>query len=145
MTKQPRIVLPLAVAALLALSVAENALAAGSAPSGTPPAIHAAVLCPSKYINARVLAANVAETETAPTFTETPAGLIAVFSATCTNWFYSVSGTAAVPIADVTDGGAAFRAVTALRMKQGGTLSIVADAVCTVTIAYSFEYGGACE
>lgn len=117
--------------------------AAGTQPDGVPGELRGETRLPSTYINARVLAANTAETITAPTFAGAPSvRLIAFFSATCTNWYYSATGTAAVPAADVTDGSAAGRAPAALKMDQGDTLSIVADATCTVTTEYLFERGG---
>lgn len=108
--------------------------AAGTQPPGLESAIRNAVRRPSSYINARVLAANTAETVTAPTFSGTGGALVVgLFSANCNNWYYSVSGTAAVPAADVTDGGAAGRAPVGLKMAQGATVSVVADATCILT------------
>jgi hypothetical protein len=131
--------------ALLTLAFsASPVFAAGSNPSGSPASVHASVLCPSTYINARILAANTAETETAPTFAANPGHWIAIFSATCSNWYFNVTAAASVPSADVTDGGASFRAPTALRMRQGGTISVVADAACVLTILYLSDQPGGC-
>lgn len=108
--------------------------AAGTEPPGLTAAIRNSARTPSTFINARVLAANVAETVTAPTFATYPSALaVGVFSATCSNWYYNTTATAAAPAADVTDGGAAGRSPVALRMAQGGTLSVVADATCILT------------
>jgi len=114
--------------------IASSLFAAGTEPPGIESSIRLGVRAPSTYINVRVLAANTAETVTAPTFASYPsAKALGVFSATCSNWYYSATGAAAVPAADVTDGGAAGRAPVALKLTQGGTISVVADAACTVT------------
>ena len=119
---------------LAMVAVAALVFAAGTEPPGVELQIRDASRAPSTYINARVLAANTAETVTAPTFATYPsAKALGIFNATCSNWYYSVTGTAAAPAADVTDGGAAGRAPVALKMAQGATLSIVADATCIVT------------
>lgn len=114
--------------------------AAGTEPPGMPGTLRESVRAPSTYINVRVLAANTAETVTAPTFATYPsAKAIGVFAATCSNWFYNVTTTATVPAADVTDGGASGRAPTSLKMAQGGTVSIIADATCIVTTEWYVE------
>lgn len=121
------------VVAFLVIS-ATLVFSAGTEPPGIANLTRDAIRQPSTYINARVLAANVAEIVTAPTSAAYPsAAMIGVFSPTCSNWYYSAIGTAAVPAGDVTDGSAAGRAPVALRMAQGATVSIVADATCTVT------------
>lgn len=115
----------------------DHAYGAGSEPPGAAAPLRDAIFQPSTYVDARVLAANTAETITVPTFAAYPsAKLLATFSATCSNWYYSATGTAAVPAGDVTDGSAAERAPTALKLTQASTLSIVADATCTVTVGY---------
>lgn len=120
--------------ALVLAALAGAVYAAGTEPSGIPSAIRAGSRRPSTYVNVRVLAANTAETVTAPTFTSYPsARAIGVFNASCSGWYYSATGTASVPAADVTDGGGSARAPVALSMAQGGTISIVADATCIVT------------
>lgn len=127
------------VAAFLAAgySCLKMAEAAGTEPPGAAAPLRDAIFQPSTYVDARVLAANTAETITAPTFAAYPsAKLLATFSGTCSNWYYSATGTAAVPAGDVTDGSAAERAPTALKLTQASTLSIVADATCTVTVGY---------
>jgi len=129
-----------AVALLAYILVGDLIFAAGTEPPGIPAAIRNAVRVPSTFINARVLAANVAETVTAPTFATFPsAKAVGVFSATCSNFYYNVTGTAAAPAADVTDGSAAGRAPVALKLAQGGTVSIVADATCIVTTEWYVE------
>lgn len=111
--------------------------AAGTEPPGMAADLRDGIRSPSTYVNALVLAANTAETLTAPTFAAYPsAKVIGVFSPTCSNWYYNSTAVAAVPAADVTDGGAAARAPTALKMTQAGTVSIVADAACTITIEW---------
>ena len=125
------------VVALLATMLAVAGVttwAAGTEPPGIATSIRNASRRPSTFINARVLAANTAETVTAPTFATYPsARAIGLFSGSCSNWYYSATGTAAVPVADVTDGGAAARSPIALTMAQGGTISVVADATCVLT------------
>lgn len=113
---------------------------AGTEPPGVGQGTRESVRAPSTFINARVLAANVAETVTAPTFASWPsAKAIGIFSPNCANFYYSATGTAAVPVADVTDGSAAGRAPVALKLAQGGTVSIVADATCIVTTEWYVE------
>lgn len=124
---------PPLLAAMLALG-AICLYAAGTEPPGISSVIRNSGRAPSTFINARVLAANTAETVTAPTFVTYPsAKALGVFSANCSNWYYNVTAAAAVPAADVTDGGAAGRAPVSLILAQGGTVSIVADATCIVT------------
>ncbi len=127
-------------AAVVFAAVVSFVFAAGTEPPGVPAELRSSIRAPSTFINARVLAANVAETVTAPTFSGYPsAKAVGVFSPSCSNFFYSVTGTAAVPAADVTDGGAAGRAPTALKMAQAATVSIVADAACIVTVEWYVE------
>lgn len=119
----------------------DSAFAAPSQP-GRIQRIGAEIRPPSTWIDARVLAANVAETVTVPTFSgERSRAVIIFFSSTCSNFFYaSASGvTAAVPAADVTDGSASGRAPTALKFRQAATFSIVADATCVVTMEMSLD------
>jgi hypothetical protein len=116
------------------------AFGAGTEPPGLSSALRGSARTPSTFVNARVLAANTAETVTAPTFASFPsARAIGVFSASCSNWYYNVTATASVPAADVTDGGASGRGPVALVMAQGATLSIVADATCVVTTEWYVE------
>lgn len=138
----------LALSAVLVLGTGLAVIleAAGTLPDGIPSPLRSQTRAPSTYVDARVLAANVAETVTVPTFASPSPGrgvpLLAVFSSTCSNWYYSVTGTAAAPVADVTDGSASARAPTALRFDQADTFSVVADATCTLTIEYYRERGG---
>lgn len=114
--------------------------AAGTEPPGLARSVRDAVRAPSTFINVRVLAANTAETVTAPTFATYPsAKAIGVFSANCSNWYYNVTTTATVPAADVTDGSASGRSPVALKMAQAGTVSIIADATCIVTTEWYVE------
>lgn len=95
---------------------------------------------PSTYVNARVLAANVAETETAPTFDSPVTGstqrLVAVLSCSCSNYYVAATGTATVPAGDVTDGSASERNPAALDLIQGGSFSVVASEDGEFTVAY---------
>ena len=85
----------------------------------------------SDYIDARVLAANVAETVTVPT-----EAAVAVFS--CVDDFYiNFNGVvAAVPAADINDGTAPVLRPTTKAVVAGQTFSIVAPAITTITIEY---------
>ena len=94
---------------------------------------------PSDFITARVLAANTAETTTAPTLTGRNAtrNLVAVLSFTGTTYYYNVGGTAVAPTGDVTDGTASGRNPGVLVLAQGASLSIVSpDTTPTLTVEF---------
>jgi len=85
----------------------------------------------SKWVDARVLAAGVAETVTVPA-----AVAIVSFSAT-ENFYVNFSGgTAAVPVADVTNGSAAELNPGIRYVKGQGTFSILSPATCIVTLSF---------
>lgn len=83
------------------------------------------------YVQARVLAANVAESITLPAGTK-----IAVFSATC-NFYASTTVPATVPAADVTDGTASELNPAAWYFANADAstqiVSVISDVACTVT------------
>ena len=82
------------------------------------------------WIDARVLAANVAESHTLPT-----GALWVVFSANC-NFYANPNGTAAVPAADVTDGTGSELNPSAWRIVGQTAISFIAPTTCIVTMAY---------
>ena len=83
------------------------------------------------YVQARVLAANTAETIAFPAGTN-----IAIFSATC-NFYASTTIPAAVPAADVTDGTASELNPSAWYFAGSSTqtpsVSVISDVACTIT------------
>ena len=83
----------------------------------------------SDYINAKSLAAGVAESETVPT----DAGK--VFFSSTGNYYVNTRGTAAVP-GDVTNGSASDLNPIGYMVSPGEVISLIAPAACVVTIAY---------
>lgn len=82
------------------------------------------------YIDARVLAANTAETHTMPSNTR-----FVLFSGNC-NFYVNPNGTAAVPAADVTDGSGSELNPTAYYFSTPPTsLSLIAPTTCVVTMS----------
>ena len=82
------------------------------------------------YINARVLAANVAESFTVPT-----GAVRVIFGSNCV--FYArTGGTAAVPAADVTDGTGSFPNPTGYGLRDATTISVIAPTTCIVAAAF---------
>lgn len=111
-----------------------------AAPRPLPLAVASNVRWASEYVDARVLAPDVAEAVTVPDFVGGTAPVIAVYSATCANWYLVPGvGPAAVPVTDVTDGTAAERNPAALRWLEGAVYSVVSPSACIITIAYSPE------
>lgn len=84
----------------------------------------------SDYVNAKVLVANTAQTETVPA-----AATVVCFSATG-NFYVNWSTTAAVPAVSVTDGTSAELNPSTRRVVGGSTFSIIAPAATVVTIVY---------
>lgn len=84
------------------------------------------------YIDARVLAAGVAETHTIP------AGVNwVIFSSDCQPSFFARSGASvAVPAADVTNGTAGEMNPSAWRFFGETQISLIAPSACTVTMAF---------
>ena len=89
---------------------------------------------PSSYVNAQVLAANVAETVTWP-----DGACICLLSANA-DYYTNTRGTAAVPVTDVTDGSAS-ELNTVVITKRGGqtAFSIVSGVACIVTESFYAE------
>lgn len=115
------------VAALLGVvALAAVALIAAPANYSTPQIKEYPAL--SAYVDARVLAAGVAETVTVPA-----ACNFMVFSGTAA-FYVRTGGTAAVPVADVADGTGAMLNPTARRVTPAATFSIVAPATTIVTL-----------
>ena len=83
----------------------------------------------SKNINAKVLAANVAESDTVP------ADAGKVFFSCTGNYYVNTRGTATIPI-DTTDGSASELNPSGYIVSAGETISVIAPAACTLTIAY---------
>jgi hypothetical protein len=83
----------------------------------------------SKWIDVRVLAAGVAETVTVPADVK-----IITFSST-DNFYVNYTTTAAVPVADVTDGSGAELNPGVRYVYGQGTFSIISPTVCTVTMS----------
>jgi hypothetical protein len=85
---------------------------------------------PSDTINAKVLAANVAETDTVPADAK-----CVLFSATG-NFYCKINDTAAIPGADVTDGSGSELNPSGRIVAAADTISLIAPADCIVTLAY---------
>lgn len=118
--------LALALAAAIAWPAA-NTFNVNPAPSGMVSAIRIA----PTYVDARVLAANVAETHTVPT----GAGWV-LFAANC-NFYAKTGASAAVPAADVTDGSASELNPAAWQLPGGTTqITLIAPTACVVTMAF---------
>lgn len=82
------------------------------------------------YVDARVLAAGVAEVWTAPANTR-----FVIFSSTC-NFYAKPNAAAAVPAADVTDGtGSELNPAAWYFPNPVTTVGVISPAVCTVTIS----------
>jgi hypothetical protein len=82
------------------------------------------------YVDARVLAANVAESHTVPTGAKK-----VLFSATG-NIYVKFGGTAAVPAADVTDGTASMLNPVLVEIDYATTIGIIAPADCVCTLSF---------
>lgn len=84
---------------------------------------------PSDYVNARVLAANTAESTTVPSDASR-----VVIKGTA-DFYAKVNGTAVVPV-DTTDGSASELNPEGYTVKSGDTISVISASICTVTFAY---------
>ena len=83
------------------------------------------------YVDARSLAANVAETHTIPT------GYNAViFSSSCAAFYAKPGASAAVIAADVTDGTASFLNPTQWFLGGATQLTLIAPTTCLVSLAW---------
>lgn len=74
----------------------------------------------ASYVCDQVLAANVAETITAPSDAD-----FVIFSYTATPFYIRVGGAAAVPAADVTDGTGSIVSPTYRRVDRGASISVI--------------------
>lgn len=83
----------------------------------------------SKNINAKVLAAGVAESDTVP------ADAGKVFFSCTGNYYVNTRGTAAVPT-DLTDGSASELNPAGYTVSPGEVISFIAPAACILTLAY---------
>ena len=84
---------------------------------------------PSDFVNARSLAAGVAETTTVP------ANAGKVFFSASGNFYALNNGSAAVP-GDVTDGTASELNPACWSVAPGDVISLIAPVACVVTLAY---------
>lgn len=95
---------------------------------------------PTPYIFNIDLSGVAADTVTAPSFSGADVGttvpVVAVFSTTCTSFYYRIGGTAAAPAGDNTAGTASARNPTYLMMAQGAQLSIFSSDACDVMIEW---------
>lgn len=99
-----------------------------NAPIG--PQGHAFVRSAPTYVNARVLAANVSETDTVPTGANW-----VLFSSDC-NFYAATGATATVPAADVTDGTSPEQNPAGWYIPAITQITVVAAATCKVTLTY---------
>lgn len=83
------------------------------------------------YVDASVLAANVAETRTVPT-----GARYVIFSQNCAAVYMKLGATAAVPAADVTDGTASELNPAAWFITGSTQISMIAPTACTITISW---------
>lgn len=94
----------------------------------------------STYINASVLAAGVAESQTVPTGPTGSKAQYVLFSSSC-DFYANFRGTAAVPAVDVTGGTAS--ELNPLFRFLGGTVStislITGASACVVTLQYYYQ------
>ena len=100
---------------------------------GYPYGSNRAALAPpaSDHVDARVLAAGVAETHTVPA-----GARYVVFSATA-DFYAKFGAAAAVPAADVTNGTASALNPTQRRIPDGATtIGLIAPAACVVTLSF---------
>ncbi len=82
------------------------------------------------YVDARVLAAGVAETHTVP------AGANKVIFSATADFYVKVGGTAAVPSADVTDGSGSMLNPQVRSIWGATTIGIIAPTTCIVTMEF---------
>lgn len=99
-----------------------------------PKALMAQIPGGSVHVNDYVLAANVAKTVTVPA--AGGACIVSVDPPTQTVWARFDGSAAAVPGADITDGTGSFPNPGLFAVRPGQTFSIIADAICTVGVAF---------
>lgn len=87
------------------------------------------------HIDVRVLAPNVAETHTVPSFNGTKAGYV-LFSSTA-DFYIQMDGTAAIPSSDVTDGsGSDLRPMVRWLHGDVSTISLISPTDAVVTMIF---------
>lgn len=102
-------------------------------PGSGPGSLSSMIRPAPAYVDARVLAANVAESQTVPTGANW-----VLFSSTC-NFFAHPSATATVPAADTTTGVASELNPAAWKLTSSiTTISVIASATCTVTMSFYY-------
>lgn len=96
-----------------------------------PAQLWSSTLWAPEWVDARVLAAATAETYTVP------ANVSFVVLSSATGFYINLTGTAAVPGADVTDGTASFYVPASIqcRVPTGSSISMIITAGGVVTIA----------
>lgn len=88
------------------------------------------ILLPPAYTDAIVLVANASQTQAVPT-----SARWVIFSATC-NFYAATGGTAAVPGATTTTGGAAMLNPAAWNVVGFTQITVVSAAACIVTMSF---------
>jgi hypothetical protein len=88
------------------------------------------VLFPSKYVNAYVLAAGIAQTITIPS-----GARVAVFSSTG-NFYVNWLAAAIEPTGNITNGSGPELNPVARDVSGYGSISVIAPSICTLTVAY---------
>lgn len=88
------------------------------------------VVVPPQYIDAKVLLANVSQTQTVPT----GAGWI-VFSANC-NFYAQTGAAAAVPLASISNGSSPQMNPSAWNITGITQITVISDTACVVTLAF---------
>ncbi|HPA79374.1 MAG TPA: hypothetical protein PLS95_01050 [Thermoanaerobaculales bacterium] len=114
---------------LMALAAVLGATLLAAAPAKVPVYRFAEYPPATGYVNARVLAANVAEEVTVPADCD-----VIVFGATAAFYLRADGSAAAVPSGDVTDGTASAYMPSARHFAPGDTFSLVAPATAVVTM-----------
>lgn len=117
-------------ALFLALPLALLAQQPFRVPSESGGAFSSFLPFPSAYIDARVLAANVAESHTIPA-----TATRVILSGTC-NFYAKPGGTAAVPAADVTDGTASDLNPSGYTFSGQTAIGLIAAETCIVTLRF---------
>lgn len=89
-------------------------------------------ICPdfSDTVDARVLAAGVAESHTVP------AGAMRVLFSGTADFYVKFNGTAAVPAADVTNGTGSILNPTLRGLSGVGTIGVISPVACVVTMEF---------
>lgn len=88
------------------------------------------IINPSSHVDARVLAAGIAEVHNIPVGAE-----IVVFSGT-SDFYVMFDAAAAIPSAEVTDGGASMLNPAVRRCNGGATIGLISPTGCVVTMEF---------